>query len=53
MNTLNYWLGKLNKLQLFGHGIKPLFVHNESTDRMYRVLEVKEVDGEVHIKIQE
>lgn len=26
MSTLNYWLGKLQKLQLFGHGVKPLYV---------------------------
>lgn len=23
---LNYWLGKLQRLQLFGHGVKPLKV---------------------------
>ena len=25
-DTLNYWLGKLSRLQLFGHGTKPLYV---------------------------
>lgn len=53
MTTLNYWLGKLQKLQLFGHGVKPLYVLNESTNTMYQVLGVEEVEGEVIIKIQE
>lgn len=26
MSTLNYWLGKLNRCQLFGHGVTPLFI---------------------------
>ena len=26
MNTLNHWLGRLQSLQLFGHGVKPLKV---------------------------
>ena len=30
MKTLNYWLGMLNKLQLFGHGNKVLRIR--STD---------------------
>lgn len=25
-DTLNYWLGKLARLQLYGHGTKPLYV---------------------------
>ena len=25
-DTLNYWLGKLSRLQLFGHGMKSLYV---------------------------
>jgi hypothetical protein len=53
VNTLNYWLGKLNRLQLFGHGVKPLLILNETTEHLYRVLEVEEINGTVYIKIQE
>ena len=28
MRTLNYWLGLLNKLQLFGHGTKVLHIRD-------------------------
>jgi len=51
--TLNYWLGKLSKLQLFGHGTKPMFVLNETTDTHYRILDVQEIGGTVFIKIKE
>lgn len=30
MKTLNYWLGVLSKLQLFGHGTKNLVVQDQN-----------------------
>lgn len=53
MSTLNYWLGKLQRLQLFGHGVKEFLVVNETTKRYYRVMGVEEIDGTVYLKIQE
>ena len=53
MNTLNYWLGKLNKLQLFGHGVKQILVSNETTETLYVIQDVQENDGTVYIKIKE
>ena len=47
MKTLNYWLGKLNKLQLFGHGVKEVVVVID--DNEYRIDEVRELDGKVYI----
>ena len=34
MSTLNYWLGKLARCQLFGHGNKPLYVQVPDPDPM-------------------
>lgn len=53
MNTLNYWLGKLNKLQLFGHGVKQIYVANETTETFYVIQDVKEIDGTVYITVKE
>lgn len=47
MNTLNYWLGKLNRLQLFGHGVKDIVVIIDDTE--YRIAEVRELDGKVYV----
>lgn len=53
MTTLNYWLGKLNKLQLFGHGVKQLLVANETTETFHVIQDVREIDGTVYITIKE
>jgi hypothetical protein len=52
VNLLNYWLGKLNKLQLLGHGRKPVRVYlNPSKE--YEVVNVDYTDDEVIIHIAE
>lgn len=45
MNTLNYWLGKLNKLQLFGHGVKPLYFKVVGSPE---VREIKVIQEDAH-----
>ena len=50
MSTLNYWLGKLARLQLFGHGVKPIKVLNSGVQ--YSVVAVYEKDGTVFIEIK-
>lgn len=51
MNTLNYWLGKLQRMQLFGHGVELLVI--ELDGRHYLVQEVVQENGQVIIKIKE
>lgn len=51
MTTLNYWLGKLQRLQLFGHGIKEIAVQCDWKCK-YQIVDVT-VEGDVvtiHIK---
>lgn len=54
MNTknysLNYWLGKLNKLQLFGYGIRPLVIKDQ-TGKTYRIGPIEANEDEVVIHI--
>lgn len=45
MNTLNYWLGKLNKLQLFNHGNKPLYFKVAGSPE---VREIKHIQTDEH-----
>lgn len=45
MSTLNYWLGKLNKLQLFGHGTKPLYFKVAGSPE---VREIKAITEDAH-----
>ncbi len=52
MNTLNYWLGKLQRMQLFGHGVKDILVVSEDTRECHQVLGVSEIDGKVYIIIR-
>lgn len=52
MNTLNYWLGKLNRLQLFGHGVKPVCVSCERLEELFEIVEVREIDGTVYIEVK-
>jgi len=47
VTTLNYWLGKLNKLQLFGHGVKDIVVIIDDVE--YHVVEVREFEGKVYV----
>ena len=51
MNTLNYWLGQLQRLQLFGHGTKPIKVTCERLQELFEIIEVREVDGVVYIEV--
>lgn len=51
MNTLNYWLGKLNRLQLFGHGIKEFKVADNGLCETYKITGVVEIDGVVYLEI--
>ena len=50
MSTLNYWLGKLNRLQLFGHGVKEVVVVIDVLE--YNITEVREFDGKVYIVVE-
>jgi len=52
VNTLNYWLGKLQRLQLFGHGVKAVQVENVNGFR-HNIVDVRtSADGStVIIKI--
>lgn len=52
MSLLNYWLGKLNKLQLLGHGRKPVRVYL-SPLKSYEIVSVDYTDDEVVITIAE
>lgn len=47
MNLLNHWLGKLNKLQLLGHGRKPLYV--EHNGQRYEIAHVNYREADVII----
>lgn len=50
MKSLNYWLGMLNKLQLFGHGNKVLRIR--STDgREFTIGPIETTGDEVIIHI--
>lgn len=51
MNTLNYWLGKLQRLQLFGHGVLEIQVRTSSTQ--YIITDVSVLDGVVVITVKE
>jgi len=51
VSTLNYWLGKLQRLQLFGHGVKEIRVVLSGV--AYKITYVDEVDGTVYIEIKE
>jgi len=51
VNTLNYWLGKLQRMQLFGHGTKRIQVSCERLQELFEVIEVREVDGVVYIEV--
>lgn len=51
--SLNYVLAKFQHLQLMNRGALPVVVHNETTGALYRIQDVREVDGRVHITIQE
>lgn len=55
MNTLNYWLGKLNRLQLFGHGVQPVVVREyfEGGYNEWIIEEVITEDGMTVIKLGE
>lgn len=46
--TLNFWLGKLNRCQLFGHGITPLVI--EVNGVRYTVTDVEVLSDCVVIK---
>lgn len=52
MSTLNYWLGKLQRLQLFGHGVKELRVAHAKQEALFNIVSVHEVDGVVYIEIE-
>ena len=51
-DTLNYWLGKLARLQLFGHGIKQIRVSHEGSETMFDITNVIVVDDIVYIEIK-
>lgn len=51
MNTLNYWLGKLQRLQLFGHGIKEVRVLRLKTEEAFNIVSVSEQNGVVSIYV--
>lgn len=51
MNTLNYWLGKLQRMQLFGHGTKSIQVSCDRLQELFEVIEVRELDGVVYIEV--
>lgn len=51
MSTLNFWLGKLQRMQLFGHGVKEFLVVNEDTRQVFPVRDVVHIDGKVYIVI--
>lgn len=40
--TLNYWLGKLNRLQLFGHGTQPVCFKIEGKPEVYEISKIAE-----------
>lgn len=50
MNTLNYWLGKLQRMQLFGHGTKRIVVM-KSFEEELEITQVYEKDGVVYIEV--
>lgn len=52
MNTLNYWLGKLQRLQLFGHGNKELVIRTTTGAVELTVVNVVERDGVVYIEVE-
>ncbi len=45
MNTLNYWLGKLQRMQLFGHGTKPVYLKVAGSPE---VREIKAIVEDAH-----
>jgi hypothetical protein len=49
MKLLNFWLGKLNRLQLLGHGREVVIVRYNGKD--LQVLDVKSVDGVVVLTV--
>ena len=51
MNTLNYWLGKLQRLQLFGHGTKRIIVMKSFEEEELEITQVYEKDGVVYIEV--
>ena len=51
MNTLNYWLGKLQRLQLIGHGTKRIIVMKSFDEEELEVTQVYEKDGVVYIEV--
>lgn len=40
MNTLNYWLGQLQRVQLFGRGVKPLYIKVDGQPDVYEVVAI-------------
>lgn len=52
MKLLNYWLGKLNRLQLLGHGQKPVRVLSNS-GLEYVIVHVEYTDDAVIVRITE
>ena len=50
MSTLNYWLGKLQRLQLFGHGVQELRVRVRGED--YEIADARLIDGVVYITVK-
>lgn len=52
MSTLNYWLGKLNKLQLFGHGNKPLYFKVAGSPDVREIKAIVEDEHRVTIIIE-
>lgn len=50
--TLNHLLGKLQRMQLFGHGVKPIKIVQASNSAEYTLVDVVEEDGVVKIIIE-
>ena len=51
MNTLNYWLGRLQSLQLFGRGQFEVEVRLSSGDATFRIVDVVADSGKVIVVI--
>lgn len=52
MSTLNYWLGKLQRLQLFGHGTKPLYFKVAGSPEVREIVSIHEDAHRVTIIIE-
>lgn len=52
MNTLNYWLGKLNNLQLFGHGVKPLYFKVAGSPEVREIKAIQEDANRITVIIE-